>query len=153
MRITKKLLFQLSNQTFQISSSSSLKIQQQERQQIKNKNKKPIPLSLLIKSNHQLELPPILNSNSQKNHQIQNHKKNFITSTQIIQKLIHHSKKSNQISNSSSSSTPWPINLRIIDGWTGRGRWGEGKPDVKEWIGVDKKHKDLVREDWLYIFF
>ncbi|KAI9601595.1 hypothetical protein H4Q26_001424 [Puccinia striiformis f. sp. tritici PST-130] len=32
----------------------------------------------------------------------------------------------------------------VEDDWMGRGKWGECRPDHLEWLGVNKKHKDLM---------
>ncbi|PLW05643.1 hypothetical protein PCASD_25666 [Puccinia coronata f. sp. avenae] len=70
-------------------------------------------------------------------------------STKIIRGILDSAVKK-QVSVSSSSSIPnshrhiWPQNLRVEDDWKGRGKWGEVRPDHLEWLGVPKKHKDLM---------
>ncbi|PLW15875.1 hypothetical protein PCANC_02841 [Puccinia coronata f. sp. avenae] len=104
--------------------------------------KKPIPASLLPAG--QIKLPPSSSS-------ALSPKKLAKTkiSTKIIRGILDSAVKK-QVSVSSSSSIPnshrhiWPQNLRVEDDWKGRGKWGEVRPDHLEWLGVPKKHKDLM---------
>lgn len=105
--------------------------------------KRPIPSSLL--SPDQIVLPPSPSSSSQKA------KDRTKTSTKIIrailtssQKEIQRSSTSHQYATSKLNAQIWPQNLRVEDDWRGRGKWGESRPDHLEWLGVQKKHKDLM---------
>ncbi|EGG03832.1 uncharacterized protein MELLADRAFT_109016 [Melampsora larici-populina 98AG31] len=108
-----------------------------------SKLKQPIPISLL--EPNQLNLPTLKSSSSSSSRA-----QKITTTNKLVKKVLDQSQKfikSNPTSSSMilSNSAPWPNNLRVVDGWSGYGRWGEGRPEYKEWIGVDKRHKSLMR--------
>lgn len=107
--------------------------------------KTPIPLSLL--DNEKLNLPP----QPSRSASISKASPSTPTSTRLVSKVVAHSQQLLQTNPPRAKSillskSPWPANLRVLDGWSGFGRWGEGSPDRTEWYGVEKKHKDLVKE-------
>lgn len=103
--------------------------------------KQPIPLRLIPAD--QIKLPPGASSSVPP-------KKVAKTkiSTKIIRGILESVKNKAPASKLSSPPIPashlWPQNLRVEDDWNGRGKWGESRPDHLEWLGVQKKHKELV---------
>ncbi|POW16913.1 hypothetical protein PSHT_06592 [Puccinia striiformis] len=104
-------------------------------------SKQPIPTKLL--SADQIKLP-LCPSSSIPGKRLARPK----ISTKIIQGILD-SAQNQRIAlstsfRSNSTSQIWPQNLRLEDDWMGCGKWGECRPDHLEWLGVKKKHEDLM---------
>ncbi|MBW0538580.1 hypothetical protein O181_078295 [Austropuccinia psidii MF-1] len=95
--------------------------------------KRPIPLEVL--QGHQLNLPPPPAKKSSTPPDIK-------TSIKLVRRVLGAARKATP--EIRSDAQLWPTNLRVEDNWKGRGRWGEGRPDHLEWLGVPKKHKELM---------
>ncbi|KAH9466285.1 hypothetical protein Pst134EB_001340 [Puccinia striiformis f. sp. tritici] len=104
-------------------------------------SKQPIPTKLL--SSDQVKLPPCPSSPIPGKRQAKPK-----ISTKIIRGILDSAPNQTIASATSfrlnSTSQIWPQNLRVEDDWMGRGKWGECRPDHLEWLGVNKKHKDLM---------
>ncbi|OAV93290.1 hypothetical protein PTTG_27363 [Puccinia triticina 1-1 BBBD Race 1] len=104
--------------------------------------KQPIPSKLIPAD--QIKLPPSSSSSTIPPKKLAKTK----ISTKIIRGIldsVQNEVSASRRPNQSILASPiWPQNLRVEDDWKGRGKWGESRPDHLEWLGVQKKHKDLM---------
>ncbi|KAA1085367.1 hypothetical protein PGT21_004634 [Puccinia graminis f. sp. tritici] len=109
--------------------------------------KQPIPSKLIPAD--QIRLPPSSSTSSSSSIPPKKLAKTKIC-TKIIRGILDSAQHQLSTSSRSVQSHPaptsqiWPKNLRVEDDWKGRGKWGESRPDHLEWLGVQKKHKELM---------